>query len=243
MVVRFISVDAERFLENFIGRFFARRCVFRLMSNGTPIIFASETKEAAVYIKGVLGIEVNWLPTPLINVSSRYNNAPLTLFIPGKPRVDKGSFEIGEYQRILADQGSSIKIIHQKDNFLKDFESSTSFLKTGLSLVEYNEALQGATWLFAPHKLDSFKIRGSALLTDSLENRIPILSRRNTSLGNFVDQYKIGATFTNFSDFYSSVVELEKGLLQDYSPHFDAAIHEVERGLTSFMEMLMGAKC
>ena len=236
VILRIISVDVERFLGNRIRKMVTCYAIQKIMGLGMSIRFTVETKEAALYIQSRIGLKFEWLPTPINSSSVKRNKSHLTLFLPGKPRLDKGSFQIDSYKKILEHEQSPIQIISQKVDSEGSQDENLTGLKIALSSTDYKNALNTATWLFAPHILESFRIRGSALLTDSLENRIPLLARKGTSLGNFVDEFKIGLTFTDYSDFYSSVSRLEEDVLLDYSEDFDSAIDEINGRVKACME-------
>jgi hypothetical protein len=229
-------VDIERFLGSKLRKTVISYAIHKIMGLGISVYFTVETKEAALYIQSRIGLKFEWLPTPINRSSVKRNESHLVLFLPGKPRMDKGSFQIDSYKKILENQQSSIQIISQKIDLENGENRNFMGLKIALSEIDYERAIAAATWLFAPHILDSFRLRGSALLTDSLENRIPLLARKGTSLGNFVDDFKIGLTFTDYSDFYSSVSKLEKDLSLDYSEAFNSAISEINSRVKTSLE-------
>jgi hypothetical protein len=236
IILRVISVDAERVLSNRMRRSVIHYAIQKIMRLGMSVRFTVETKEAALYVLSLTGLVFEWLPTPINSTSINRNKSNLTLFLPGKPRLDKGSLQINSYKKILDNQQSPIQIISQKIDSESNEDQELKELKVALSNTDYKKAIGAATWLFAPHILDVFRIRGSALLTDSLENRIPLLARKGTSLGNFVDEFKIGHTFTDLSDFYSTISRLEMDLLSDYNDAFDSAINEINGKVKSCLE-------
>ncbi len=240
IILRIISVDVERFLGSKIRKSVIRYAIHKIMRLGMSVRFTVETKEASLYIQSRIGLKFEWLPTPINSSSVKRNISHLTLFLPGKPRADKGSFQIDSYNKILENQQSQIQIMSQKIDSESSEGGDFAGLGIALSSTDFKRAIEAATWLFAPHILESFRIRGSALLTDSLENRIPLLARKGTSLGNFVDKFKIGATFTDYSDFYSSVSNLEENLLLDYNEAFDSAINEINGTVKACMESCLG---
>jgi hypothetical protein len=229
-------VDIERFLGSKLRKTVISYAIHKIMGLGISVYFTVETKEAALYMQSQIGLKFEWLPTPINRSNVKRNESHLTLFLPGKPRMDKGSFQIDSYKKILENQQSSIQIMSQEIDSESGENRNFMGLKIGLSDTDYERAIEAATWLFAPHILDSFRLRGSALLTDSLENRIPLLARKGTSLGNFVDEFKIGLTFTDFSDFYSSVSKLEKDLSLDYREAFNSAISEINSRVKASLE-------
>lgn len=236
VILRIISVDIERFLGSKLRKTVISYAIHKIMGLGISVYFTVETKEAALYMQSQIGLKFEWLPTPINRSNVKRNESHLTLFLPGKPRMDKGSFQIDSYKKILENQQSSIQIMSQEIDSESGENRNFMGLKIGLSDTDYERAIEAATWLFAPHILDSFRLRGSALLTDSLENRIPLLARKGTSLGNFVDEFKIGLTFTDFSDFYSSVSKLEKDLSLDYREAFNSAISEINSRVKASLE-------
>ena len=236
IILRIISVDAERFLGNRLKKRLIRYAIDKIKRLGMSVRFTVETKEAALYIQNKIGLKLDWLPTPINSSSVKRDKGHLILFLPGKPRFDKGSFQIDTYKKILDNQQSSIRIISQEIDSESSEEQNSAGLKIALSVADYTKTLDSASWLFAPHILEFFRIRGSALLTDSLESRIPLLARKGTSLGNFVDEFKIGQTFTDYSDFYSVISKLEEALLLDHDWAFDAAIGEINGRVKACME-------
>lgn len=236
VILRIISVDAEKFLSNRIRKSVIYYAISKIMRLGISVCFTVETKEAALYIQSRIGLEFKWLPTPINSTGVNRNESHLNLFLPGKPRLDKGSLQIDSYKKILKKQQSPIQIISQKIDLESNENQNSRELKIALSNTDYKKALGTATWLFAPHILEVFRIRGSALLTDSLENRIPLLARKGTSLGNYVDEFEIGHTFIGFSDFYLAISKLEENLMSDYSSKFDSAINEINSKVKSCVE-------
>ncbi len=236
IIFRIISVDAERFLGNSLGRIVIRYAIRKIIGLGMSVRFTVETKESAIYIQSRIGLKFDWLPTPINSSSDKRNKSNLSLYLPGKPRLDKGSFQVDSYKKILENQQSLIGIISHKVDSKSSEDRDFVGLKIALSIADYGEALDAATWLFAPHIFEFFRIRGSALLTDSLENRIPLLARKGTSLGNFVDEFKIGLTFTDYSDFYLVVSKLEEDLSLDYNVVFDSAISEINNTVKAYVE-------
>lgn len=209
IILRFLCIDAESFLEKRLSKFIVRT-LFKYFKKMFPtVVFAAETSEGANYLSSKLKSSVTWLPTPVIGSYKTDQIQTGLLLLPGKPRWDKGSDELPDYAKILSGRDSSVLITAQSDDADQYLPKSNLMLvASDLAADDYNLMLANCQWIFSPHIRSVYRYRGSALLHDAISYEKLILCRRGTTLGNFVEKFQIGAIFSDQSDFYGELMNM-----------------------------------
>jgi hypothetical protein len=239
-----LTIDAENWSSHWIKRNMILLIIKLMKFQKHAFYFCAETLEGADFISSQLDIDVSWLPTPVTsNAEFRMSNT-CCLYLPGSPRYDKGSQEISMYVQLLESVGSKIKIVDQSEKNSSTIEGKNRIvLDVDLSEEEFKAHLLSSQWLFAPHIQTVYRLRGSALLADAIENRKLLLARKDTSLGNFVEKYKLGCTFTGSKDFLESIFKLSTMMdLNEIENSFQIAEEAVRLSVDSTLKILVNGE-
>ena len=194
-----------------------RHYLFKMIRNTDleRVRVSAEVSRYADFLSNVLGRDVGCKPYPLCSFESapRIPNKkfskehPLTFFLPGKAREDKGSLEVVKIARACIDEyGMKVKIIAQsfpegsrfynklfskKSNYFPNIE----IVDSKLSHKKLEELINGSHIILLPYDPNNYWWRGSAIFYDSIEKRKLVFGRGGVAL---VDEFSKSGILEDF---------------------------------------------
>lgn len=221
-----------------------------IVACGHQVRLSCETEKYAAAIGGQLGIEVPVTHIPVHPAMATRRGhapvgtrAPLVMACVGGARGDKGYFHlvfIANQLRLHAGVPLVLRVQRMaagNAEFNPDYEfalmrcPNIELLPAFLSDEALQQEIADADVILLPYSVDTYRMRGSAILFDTLPYGKPLLGRRGTAFGDTIDSHGFGFTFADHQDLLRAA-----RAIQAFSAEALAALRQREQDYLRSME-------
>ena len=213
LAIRFINVMENVGVPYLISKKLMFRKLRLLENREFSLNISSETENYRLYISKYLR-NSNVCEYPSLSKKNRKKRSnQIVIGILGSARPDKGFEQLDRIIPIVKSQSSTqnTHFIVQGSTFswgkkydeildtLRRF-SLTKLLPGYISQQEMDEVINSCTALLLPYDAETYTFRGSAMLFDAADLKIPVIVPAATGMGSTVRRFGIGATYSNISE-------------------------------------------
>jgi glycosyltransferase involved in cell wall biosynthesis len=198
---------------------------------GQQVRISAETEKYALYLSGLLNIEISVTPIPsdLSNVDAinkRQQNKQLTiddLIIAclGGARADKGYFEIAVIAEKLLNTKATRNVrfrvqgMHMSNpEYNWEYQAKLAslinvvLLPARLTDLELLTEIDTSDLVLLPYSQGTYEQRGSAILFDSLPFGKPIIGMDGTGFGDTIRNGGLGLTYNGYDDLMNKLFQV-----------------------------------
>jgi hypothetical protein len=99
--------------------------------------------------------------------------------------------------------------------------SKVALLPGYISDSQMEQAISSCSYLLLPYDSNVYRYRGSAMLFDAADLKIPIIAPAGTGMGTVIRRFGIGATYSNSLEIPAAILYLSKLKQSEINERFD----------------------